>query len=252
MAAIGLRRHHVFDDAERLRLMRQPRDQRQHAGGYRLFLLRRYHQTDRRIVQQALQGTARVVAAQRRILWAQLAIQSQQAVEIVRLRQAMNDAHGCSFRRFKGNPLSSINTTTITEGDVMSQVSTFVMFQGEAQQAIDLYSQVFERFRLMQVQHYDPTPDGRRLIKHATIDFDRQNLVFIDSPISHDFSFTPAVSLFINLPNEEALERAFHRLAEGGKVLMPLDDYGFSARFGWLNDRFGLSWQLNVPAGDLP
>ncbi|MEL5297352.1 VOC family protein [Serratia nevei] len=133
----------------------------------------------------------------------------------------------------------------------MSQVSTFVMFQGEAQQAIDLYSQVFARFRLMQVQHYDPTPDGRRLIKHATIDFDRQNLVFIDSPISHDFSFTPAVSLFINLPNEEALERAFHRLAEGGKVLMPLDDYGFSARFGWLSDRFGLSWQLNVPAGDL-
>ena len=93
----------------------------------------------------------------------------------------------------------------------------------------------------MQVQHYDPTPDGRRLIKHATIDFDRQNPVFIDSPISHDFSFTPAVSLFINLPNEEALEQAFHRLAEGGKVLMPLDDYGFSARFGWLNDRFGLS-----------
>ena len=60
------------------------------------------------------------------------------------------------------------------------------------------------------------------------------------------------MSLFINLPNEEALEQAFHRLAEGGKVLMPLDDYGFSARFGWLNDRFGLSWQLNVPAGDLP
>lgn len=83
----------------------------------------------------------------------------------------------------------------------MSQVSTFVMFQGEAQRAIDLYSQVFERFRLMQVQHYDPTPDGRRLIKHASIDFDRQNLVFTDSPISHDFSFTPAVSLFINLPN---------------------------------------------------
>ncbi len=91
----------------------------------------------------------------------------------------------------------------------------------------------------MQVQHYDPTPDGRRLIKHAAIDFDRQNPVFIDSPISHDFSFTPAVSLFINLPNEEALEQAFHRPAEGGKVLMPLDDYGFSARFGWLNDRFG-------------
>ncbi|CAI0737295.1 VOC family protein [Serratia entomophila] len=133
----------------------------------------------------------------------------------------------------------------------MSQVSTFVMFQGAAGQAIDLYSELFERFRVQQVQHYDATPDGKRLIKHAAIDFDRQNLVFIDSPISHDFGFTPAVSLFVNLANEAELERVFARLAEGGKVLMPLDDYGFSARFGWLNDRFGLSWQLNVPAGDL-
>lgn len=58
-------------------------DQRQHAGGDRLFLVRRHHQTDRWIVQQALQGAACVVGAQWRILWAQLAIQSQQAVEIV-------------------------------------------------------------------------------------------------------------------------------------------------------------------------
>ncbi|CAI0814447.1 VOC family protein [Serratia ficaria] len=130
----------------------------------------------------------------------------------------------------------------------MSQVSTFVMFQGAAQQAIALYSELFERFRVTQLQHYDETPDGKRLIKHATIDFDRQNLVFIDSPISHDFSFTPAVSLFVNLASEAELERVFARLAEEGKVLMPPDDYGFSARFGWLNDRFGLSWQLNVPA----
>ncbi len=75
MAAVGLRRHHVFDDAERLRLVRQPRDQRQHAGGDRLFLVRCHHQTDRRIVQQTLQGAARIVGAQRRVLRAQLAIQ---------------------------------------------------------------------------------------------------------------------------------------------------------------------------------
>ncbi|MNY59438.1 3-demethylubiquinone-9 3-methyltransferase [compost metagenome] len=54
----------------------------------------------------------------------------------------------------------------------------------------------------------------------------------------------------MNLATEAELERIFARLAEGGEVLMPIDDYGFSARFGWLNDRFGLSWQLNVPAGD--
>ena len=36
------------------------------------------------------------------------------------------------------------------------------------------------------------------------------------------------------------------RLAEAGEVLMPLDNYGFSTRFGWVNDQFGVSWQLNL------
>ncbi|MDW5500795.1 VOC family protein [Pseudomonas lundensis] len=126
----------------------------------------------------------------------------------------------------------------------MSNVSTFVMFQGDAQQAIDLYSELFPDFRVQQLQHYDDEP---RRVRHATIDFDRHNLVFTDSPVSHDFSFTPAVSLHVNFATDAELERVFARLAEGGEVLMPIDDYGFSARFGWLNDRFGLSWQLNVP-----
>ena len=126
----------------------------------------------------------------------------------------------------------------------MSNVSTFVMFQGDAQQAIDLYSELFPGFRVQQLQHYD---DESRRVRHATIDFDRHNLVFTDSPVSHDFSFTPAVSLHVNFATDAELERVFARLAEGGEVLMPIDDYGFSARFGWLNDRFGLSWQLNVP-----
>lgn len=133
----------------------------------------------------------------------------------------------------------------------MSNVSTFVMFQGDAQQTIDLYSELFPGFRVQQVQHYDEHDSGPRRVKYAAIDFERHNLVFTDSPVSHDFSFTPAVSLHVNLATDAELERIFARLAEGGEVLMPIDDYGFSARFGWLNDRFGLSWQLNVPAGDL-
>ena len=40
----------------------------------------------------------------------------------------------------------------------------------------------------------------------------------------------------------------FGALADGGETLMPLDDYGSSRRFGWINDRFGVSWQLNLPA----
>jgi uncharacterized glyoxalase superfamily protein PhnB len=42
------------------------------------------------------------------------------------------------------------------------------------------------------------------------------------------------------------IEKAFRALAEGGSELMPLDNYGFSQKFGWLNDRYGVSWQLNL------
>jgi uncharacterized glyoxalase superfamily protein PhnB len=50
----------------------------------------------------------------------------------------------------------------------------------------------------------------------------------------------------VDFDSVEDLERAFEALSAGGKVMMPLGDYGFSKRFGWVSDRFGVSWQLNV------
>lgn len=55
------------------------------------------------------------------------------------------------------------------------------------------------------------------------------------------------VSLFVDCTNEAELDRAYARLAEGGLELMPRAYYGFSRRFGWLVDRYGVSWQLNLP-----
>ena len=69
-----------------------------------------------------------------------------------------------------------------------------------------------------------------------------------DSPIKHDFSFTPASSTFVEFDSVAELERAFCVLSASGEVLMPLDNYGFSQRFGWVNDRFGVSWQLDFSA----
>ncbi|WP_219999912.1 VOC family protein [Halomonas sp. LBP4] len=59
-------------------------------------------------------------------------------------------------------------------------------------------------------------------------------------------TFTPSMSLFVESESEAELDEAFAQLSSGGEVLMPPDDYGFSARFTWLNDRFGVSWQLNL------
>jgi predicted 3-demethylubiquinone-9 3-methyltransferase (glyoxalase superfamily) len=69
----------------------------------------------------------------------------------------------------------------------------------------------------------------------------------IDSYIKHQFTFTPSFSIFITCNTEEELENLYEKLGEGGQELMPLNDYGFSKKFGWVNDRFGVSWQLNLP-----
>jgi predicted 3-demethylubiquinone-9 3-methyltransferase (glyoxalase superfamily) len=63
--------------------------------------------------------------------------------------------------------------------------------------------------------------------------------------VKHSFTFTPAVSLFVRCDSEEEVSRLCSALAEGGNVLMPVGNYGFSRRFAWVNDRFGVSWQLN-------
>jgi uncharacterized glyoxalase superfamily protein PhnB len=55
------------------------------------------------------------------------------------------------------------------------------------------------------------------------------------------------MSVFVDGESLAELERVFAALSEGGQVLMPLDDYGFSKRFAWTTDRFGVSWQLNLP-----
>jgi predicted 3-demethylubiquinone-9 3-methyltransferase (glyoxalase superfamily) len=68
----------------------------------------------------------------------------------------------------------------------------------------------------------------------------------MDSPIHHEFSFTPSVSMFMDCTDVAEIEHLFAGLSEQGKVLMPLDSYGFSEQFGWVNDRFGVSWQLNL------
>ena len=57
------------------------------------------------------------------------------------------------------------------------------------------------------------------------------------------------ISLFVDCANEAEIDRLFAELSEGGSVLMPLAAYPFSRKFGWLADKFGVSWQLNLPSG---
>lgn len=132
----------------------------------------------------------------------------------------------------------------------MTTARPFLMFQGGiAQAALDLYFATFPDSRMVSVEHYvqgEPGPVGS--IKVAAFTLCGREFMCSDSPVKHDFTFTPASSTFVEVDSAAELERVFGILSQGGQVLMPLDDYGFSQRFGWVNDRFGVSWQLNFAA----
>jgi predicted 3-demethylubiquinone-9 3-methyltransferase (glyoxalase superfamily) len=66
--------------------------------------------------------------------------------------------------------------------------------------------------------------------------------------MQHNFTFTPAVSIFVQCDSEEETDGLFEKLSAGGAVLMPLDNYGFSKKFGWIADKYGVSWQVNFEA----
>lgn len=82
---------------------------------------------------------------------------------------------------------------------------------------------------------------------HATFSLKDQTFMCIDSIVSHDFTFTPSISLYVECDSAEEVEHLFAKLSEGGTVLMPLSPTPVSEKFGWLSDRFGVSWQLNLP-----
>ena len=67
-----------------------------------------------------------------------------------------------------------------------------------------------------------------------------------DSSLNHKFNFTPSISLYVECESENEIDTVFEKLIEGGQALLPLDDYGSSVRFGWLQDKYGVSWQLNL------
>ena len=122
------------------------------------------------------------------------------------------------------------------------------MFQGGvAQTALDLYFAAFPDSRMVRVERYAEGQAGQAgTIKVGVFTLCGREFMCSDSPVPHGFSFTPANSTFVDFDSMAELERVCAVLSEGGQVLMPLDNYGFSKRFGWLNDRFGVSWQLNL------
>mgnify|MGYP005844270925 CR=1 FL=1 len=126
-------------------------------------------------------------------------------------------------------------------------VTPFLMFEGLAEEAMRFYVELFHGSEVLFVERYGADEPGKEgSVKRAEFSLAGQKIICIDSPVKHAFSFTPSVSLFVECESEPELQMVFDELSSGGSVLMPLDNYGFSRKFAWVADRFGVSWQLNL------
>lgn len=131
----------------------------------------------------------------------------------------------------------------------MEKVTPFLMFQdGKAEEAMNFYTSLVEDSEITNIVRYGANESGDEgTVMQAIFTLKGQEFMCIDSNVKHQFTFTPSFSLFVTCDTEEELEHLYQKLNEGGQPLMPLGNYGFSKKFGWLNDRFGVSWQLNLP-----
>jgi predicted 3-demethylubiquinone-9 3-methyltransferase (glyoxalase superfamily) len=134
------------------------------------------------------------------------------------------------------------------KSDSVQRIFTSLTFQkNDAEEAMNFYVGLFDHSKIIKVQRWEKGGMGKEgTIMQATFELNGQKFICSDSPPVHNWDFTPAFSNYIECENEEKMKTLFSKLSESGKVTMPLDNYGFSQKFGWVIDKFGVSWQLNL------
>ena len=131
----------------------------------------------------------------------------------------------------------------------MTHAAPFLMFQdGNAEEAMTYYVGLIPGSKVVDVDRYgpgDPFPEGS--VRLARFEIAGTPARCTDSPPVHDFNFTPSFSFFVDTESQSEFERIYASLSENGSVMMPPDNYGFSQRFAFVTDRYGVSWQINLP-----
>ena len=129
----------------------------------------------------------------------------------------------------------------------MQKFTTFLMFTGQAEAAMKLYTSLFKQSAIVNITRYGANDMGAEgTVQLATFTLNGQEFMAIDSNAVHAFTFTPSMSLYVRCEDDAEIDRVFAALSAGGQILMPLEQYPFSRKFGWLADRFGVSWQLSL------
>lgn len=119
-------------------------------------------------------------------------------------------------------------------------------YDKEAKEAAEFYTSIFPDSKITNVTTLPDTPSGDSDI----VSFEIWGHSFMAISAGPYFKINPSVSFMVNFdPSREAdageqIDKVWNKLSEGGTALMPLDKYPFSERYGWIQDKYGVSWQL--------
>jgi len=115
----------------------------------------------------------------------------------------------------------------------MQKITPFLWFDGKAEEAMNFYVSVFKNSKVVRVSRYgEGGPGPKGTVMSATFELDGQQFYALNS--GPQFTFTPAISLFVNCETQQEVDELWEKLSEGGK----------KERCGLLKDKYGLSWQI--------
>lgn len=115
----------------------------------------------------------------------------------------------------------------------MQKITPFLWFNGNAEEAMNFYTSVFKGSKIINVTRYgDAGPEPKGTVMTATFQLNGQNFMVLNG--GPQFTFTEAISFFVNCESQEEVDFLWNTLSEGGEP----------GRCGWLKDKFGLSWQI--------
>lgn len=130
-------------------------------------------------------------------------------------------------------------------------ITPFLWFNDQCDEAMTFYTSLFPNSKIVSVKRYPtdmqlgPTPHMGGKVLTGVFELDGYQFMALDG--GPHFSFTPTQSISVQCKDVAEIDMLHAKLREGGTDLMPLDVYPWSKKYAWINDQYGLSWQLNVP-----
>jgi predicted 3-demethylubiquinone-9 3-methyltransferase (glyoxalase superfamily) len=121
------------------------------------------------------------------------------------------------------------------------KITPFLMFDGNAEEAMKFYTTISDDAKIESIFRQE-----NGTVMNAKFTLNGQTFMAIDNSNGNDIPFTSTISLFVTCETEKEIDTVFKKLAKDGKILMNLAPTPFSVKFAWVEDQYGISWQLNL------